>query len=303
MVFVLAHLSDPHLAPLPQPSVGELLSKRGLGYLNWLRARGRIHRRAVLDRLIDDMRRQSPNHIVITGDLTNIALPREIAAARAWLEELAPPDRLTLVPGNHDAYVEGALDAALLSWRDYVTGDPPAGDLPFPSIRRRGPLAIVGVSTAIPTRAFSAAGHVDGRQLVRLADDLVTLSREGLFRVVLIHHPLEVTRKQWNKRLENGGTVRTVLTTAGAELVLHGHMHVPSLTTIAGPKAPINVFAVPSASADPGRGKHPAGYALHRIEDLGPAGFSWAYERRGFTSDGSIGTLETGGATLPKSIA
>ena len=43
-MFVLAHLSDPHLAPLPRPRPLELLSKRGLGYLNWLRKRRLIHR-------------------------------------------------------------------------------------------------------------------------------------------------------------------------------------------------------------------------------------------------------------------
>ena len=37
--FTLAHLSDPHLAPLPQPRATELLGKRALGYVNWVRNR------------------------------------------------------------------------------------------------------------------------------------------------------------------------------------------------------------------------------------------------------------------------
>ena len=52
-MFVLAHLSDPHLAPLPMPRPRELLAKRGLGYLNWLRKRRSIHR-------ADCSRRSSP---------------------------------------------------------------------------------------------------------------------------------------------------------------------------------------------------------------------------------------------------
>ncbi|MBC7583853.1 MAG: metallophosphoesterase, partial [Tardiphaga sp.] len=41
--FTLAHLSDVHLPPLPQPAIGELLGKRMLGYINWKRNRHRIH--------------------------------------------------------------------------------------------------------------------------------------------------------------------------------------------------------------------------------------------------------------------
>ena len=45
--FTLAHLSDPHLAPLPKPRLRELMGKRALGYLNWVRNRKRVHSRAV----------------------------------------------------------------------------------------------------------------------------------------------------------------------------------------------------------------------------------------------------------------
>ena len=306
MVFVLAHFSDPHLGPVPRPAWGDLVSKRMLGYANWLRRRRLVHRHDILTRLVADAKAHCPDHIVITGDLTNLALPGEIIAARDWLASIAPPDRLTIVPGNHDAYVAGALDEAMSCWRDYAASDAAPSDeagAQFPFIRRRGPVALIGLSTAVPTRPFSAAGRVDGRQIVRLADDLVTLSREGLFRIVLMHHPMDVTRKHWHKRLENGGTVRTVLTTAGAELVLNGHMHVPDLITIAGPKAPIHVFSVPSASADPRRGTHGAGYALHRIEDKGADGFIWSYERRVINKDGAVVTVETGNTALPNARA
>ena len=37
--FKLAHLSDPHLPPLPKARLSELAGKRVLGYLNWTRNR------------------------------------------------------------------------------------------------------------------------------------------------------------------------------------------------------------------------------------------------------------------------
>lgn len=306
MAFVLAHLSDPHLGPLSRPVLRDLTSKRALGYLNWRHGRKDVHRGDILAAILNDLNQAAPDHIVITGDLTNLALENELLSASAWLDQLASPERLTIIPGNHDAYVPGALSRATAIWKPYMSADALGLNDPsevFPFVRRRGPVALIGLSTAIATRPFMASGRVDGRQLVRLADDLVNLSREGLFRIVLIHHPLEVTRKHWNKRLINAGTVRTLITTAGAELILHGHMHMPSHTTIAGPKALINVFGVPSASADPSHGKHPAGYALHRIEDLGAEGFRWDYERRGILPNGTVSTLGSESFTLPKAQA
>ena len=308
MAFVIAHLSDPHLGPLPRPQWADLATKRALGYLNWYRGRKRVHRPDVLAKILDDVRSAAPDHIVVTGDLTNLALASECANARAWLEQLGTPERVTIVPGNHDAYVPDALSHAMSLWGPYLAGDELAKAETnrrdaFPFIRRRGPVALIGVSTATATRPFMASGHVNGRQLIRLADDLVCLSREGLFRIVLMHHPLEVTRKHWAKRLINSGSVRTILTTAGAELVLHGHMHVPSLISIAGPKAPINVFAVPSASAAPDSKFSPAGYALHSIEPLGEEGFRWSYQRRTLNQDGHIESSEQVSLILPQARA
>src|SRR5262245_50154103 len=99
MPFVLAHLSDPHLAPLPRPRLAELAGKRAIGYLNWLRKRRAMHRTDVLARIVADLKAQAPDHIAVTGDLTNISLPNEFAPARTWLDGLGPSSGVTLVPG------------------------------------------------------------------------------------------------------------------------------------------------------------------------------------------------------------
>src|SRR5689334_1961772 len=104
--FKLAHLSDPHLPPLPKPRPVELAGKRALGYINWVRNRHKYQRRDVLDALVEDIRTQGPDHIAVTGDLVNLALEAEFAPALAWLQGVGPPDRVTAIPGNHDAYVQ-----------------------------------------------------------------------------------------------------------------------------------------------------------------------------------------------------
>jgi 3',5'-cyclic AMP phosphodiesterase CpdA len=134
-VFVLAHLSDPHLAPLPSPRIGELASKRALGYLNWLHKRRAIHRRDVLAAIVADLHAARPDHIAVTGDLVNIALPVEIANAARWLDGLGPPVQVSLVPGNHDAYVPGAAAQCTWAWAPYMAGDAAS---PSPRVRGEG---------------------------------------------------------------------------------------------------------------------------------------------------------------------
>ena len=146
--FTLAHLSDPHLAPLPAPRWRDLAGKRALGYLNWTRNRYKIHRREVLDALVKDIHGHQPDHIALTGDLVNIALEAEFPPVRAWLESVGPPDRVTVVPGNHDAYVRATQHRSAEIWGDYLRGDAARTTDPitFPFVRRRGPLALICVS-------------------------------------------------------------------------------------------------------------------------------------------------------------
>src|SRR5579859_1402586 len=139
--FLLAHLSDPHLGPLPSPRLGELMGKRAIGYFNWTRNRIGRHAPHVLDAIVADIKAQQPQHVAVTGDLVNIALPQEFAMARSWLHTVGPPHDVTLVPGNHDAYVPATRNMFLRAWADYLTADG-ASSVTFPFLRRRGPLAL-----------------------------------------------------------------------------------------------------------------------------------------------------------------
>ena len=108
--FTLAHLSDVHLSPIDGFALRHWNAKRVLGYLNWQRGRRRVHVRPALDKLIADVQSLRTDHIAITGDLINLGLPAEYDAALAWLQSVGPPERVTIVPGNHDVYtlLEGA---------------------------------------------------------------------------------------------------------------------------------------------------------------------------------------------------
>jgi 3',5'-cyclic AMP phosphodiesterase CpdA len=284
-MFTLAHLSDPHLAPLPKPRWSELLGKRVTGYFNWQRKRRFIHDPAVLARIIADMKAQGPDHIAVTGDIANIGLPAEFPRGRDWLEGLGPARDVTVVPGNHDIYVREAASLAARQWGAYMSDDDGVDGFPF--VRRRGPLALIGLSTGVPTAPLLATGWLGTKQLTEFAAVLNKLKNENLFRVVLIHHP-PVSKAARHKRLLDAPVFLRIIAAHGADLVIHGHDHVHMLNWLKGPNgARVPAIGVPAASTAPGTDKDAAGYNLYRIEG---SQRDWQCEiiSRGMTPGGEV---------------
>lgn len=286
-MFLLAHISDIHLASLPSPAPRELLSKRGLGYLNWLRKRRAIHRPDVLAAVVADLKAQQPDHIAVTGDLVNLSLSNEFAPARAWLEALGTPHDTTFVPGNHDAYVRSVADRASREWGDYMRGD---GGETFPFVRRRGKVALIGLSTSVPTLPLAATGRLGAAQLAKLGDVLAALKKAELFRVVLIHHPPTPGISRF-RHLHDAPELREVLRKHGAELLLHGHMHENSLIWISGRRESIPCIGVASASGSPDYKDDPAGYNLLAIDGEPGAWDCTVVSRAMSREDGTIGEI------------
>jgi 3',5'-cyclic AMP phosphodiesterase CpdA len=282
--FTLAHLSDPHLPPLPAMRLRDFAGKRALGYLNWTRNRHKFHQRSVLDALVSDMQAQRPDHVAITGDLVNLALESEFAPALKWLESVGTTDRVTVIPGNHDAYVRVTRHRFAQAFGNYLAGDDaPDGGVTFPLLRRRGPLALVSVSSAVPTPPLMATGRIGRSQFEALERMLSKLSAEQAFRVLLIHHPLRSDSRF--KRLTDSRQLLALLKRHGVELVLHGHDHIHSTTWFEGPTGQIPAIGVPSASAL-AHGRYPA--AAYNLFSIERDGASWRCEQtiRGFENGG-----------------
>jgi 3',5'-cyclic AMP phosphodiesterase CpdA len=295
--FTLAHLSDPHLPPLPALRLRDFAGKRALGYLNWTRNRHKYQRRDVLDALVSDLQAQKPDHIAITGDLVNLALEAEFAPARLWLESVGASDRVTVVPGNHDAYVQATRHRFTEAWGDYLHDDDALADgAIFPFLRRRGPLALIGVSSAVPTPPLMATGWLGRTQLDALERMLTQLSAEQRFRVLLIHHPLRSDSRA--KRLTDSDQLLALLKQHGVELILHGHDHVHSTMWFDGPDGPIPAVGVPSASAL-AHGRYPA--AAYNLFAIARDGEGWRCEQtvRGFKDNAGIAQLRQTRLEIP----
>jgi len=269
-VFTLAHVSDWHTTTPQGAPVRELATKRFWGWQSWHRSRRKRHRPEVLARILDDVRDQAPDHVVVTGDLTNVALAQEFDQAANLLRALGEPGWVTVVPGNHDAYVAVEPARGWDCWAPYLLSD--GVDQPraprfedYPTLRVRDGVAIIGLCSALPTPLFMASGQLGSVQLQRLERLLIELRERGLVRVVALHHPPTDRGVSRRRRLADWRDLQAVLAREGAELLVHGHRHRTWLGSVAGPAGPVPVAGVRSASDLGTREERRAQYHLYRI--------------------------------------
>jgi 3',5'-cyclic AMP phosphodiesterase CpdA len=273
-MFSLAHISDLHLGPLPKAEAwNDYLGKRAIGYLSWTLRRRKIHDPLVIAALAEDIAAHSVDHVALTGDLINIALPAEYRNAATWLKKFGSADWITLVPGNHDAYVGVGWEKGLGLWAEYMTGEMRMpGTRPshhnaalFPFVRHRRNVALIGTSTAIPQTMRRAGGSLGPDQLKALAHILTELRQKGFFRILLIHHPPLPGQADDRKALSDSAHLKEILEAEGVELVLHGHNHTHMRMDFKTKHGPAHVIGVSSASALAHRRKPPAAWHLYRI--------------------------------------
>lgn len=272
MSFTIAHLSDPHLGPMPALRLRDLTTKRALGYVNWKRGRERLNDMGMLKRLVADLLSQKPDHVAMTGDVVNIGLPAEFPPAAAWMHTLGSPADVSFTPGNHDAYAHGSMPylAALFApWTTCDSGVRPPGSFPF--LRVRDDVALIGLSSGVPTGPLMATGHVGMDQMHRFAKLLDETRERGLARIVMIHHPPLLSGATTMRNLTDAREFEAVVARHGAELILHGHNHKRSVAHLKSDAARtlngrIPVIGVPSASSTSKAMRQRAAYHLIRLE-------------------------------------
>jgi 3',5'-cyclic AMP phosphodiesterase CpdA len=266
------HLSDPHLSSLAQVEPRQLAFKRRLGYISWQRKRQHEHRIEVLNALRRDLGTEAAKLVLVTGDLTHIGLPEEFQQASQWLAQLASEREIALVPGNHDACVQDDWEQTFGLWRQYMCGDESTAtatadnrDL-YPSLRIRQDCAFIGLSSACPKPPLMASGSLGDAQLKRLRTILENTGKQGLCRVIFMHHCPVVGAEKWRKRLTDAAAFSSLVAEHGAELILHGHGHRAHQHQLPGKSGAVPVIAVPSASALGLHGADRAAYNRYSIE-------------------------------------
>lgn len=280
-MFRLVHISDVHLGPLPPVSIRQLASKRITGYLNWQIARRKHHHGDVTGEILNAIAAVDPSHVAITGDLINLGLETEIENASLWLQALGPPEFVSVVPGNHDAYVPGAFSRICNAWRAWMQGDHPhMSGVPFPYLRVREDVALIGISSARASAPFMATGYFRKLQAKAVEQLLAEAKRKNLFRIIMIHHSPIARTAGFRRRLVGASLFRWILKRHGAELVLHGHTHLPTLDWLEGAGGAVPVVGVAAAGQAPGGPKPAAQFNLFEI-DGGPGRWRTVLTRHG----------------------
>ncbi|MGD0837502.1 MAG: metallophosphoesterase [Polyangia bacterium] len=248
----LAQVSDPHFQGLHHLTLRDCVGKRLLGAFNLLVRRRHKHSMALLRALAADLSQRSFDHLVLTGDLCNIAVRSEWSAALRWIEDLPlSADGVTVIPGNHDAYVADVVRQGVFEqmFAAYQTAELRVGGHHYPFVRLRGELALLCASSAVPTGDLGAWGRLGEAQLGRLEALLTAPEVVSRRRILLIHHPPLVNRPGEDRNLRDREQLQALLARTGADLVLHGHDHRDFFKQLAGPRgSSIPVVGVGSAS-------------------------------------------------------
>jgi len=254
----LAHLTDPHFRSLAGVRLVDFTGKRAVGILNVAVNRRRVHKMELLEAMADDLVLQRPDHVVVSGDLSNVSLEAEWREGLRWLERLGrSAEDVTVIPGNHDAYVPDVVKSGVFErlFGAYQSVRPERGERAgrtrngYPFLRLRGPVAIVAVNSCVATGDLGAWGDIGAEQLAALRAMLDLPEARARRRVVVLHHPPVQLKGGEERNLRDRHVLAEVLREVGADLVIHGHDHRDELARLPGPAdRPIPVVGAGSAS-------------------------------------------------------
>jgi 3',5'-cyclic AMP phosphodiesterase CpdA len=277
----IAHVSDLHLVALEGAVPRRLLNKRLSGYLNLVFNRRHVLKEEISRKILSHLAECRPDHVIVTGDVSNLALEREFALARTIVDDVLKmdPASVTIVPGNHDLYTRGSARAARFAeaFAPYLVSDMPdrvsshPGG-PFPVVKLRGPVAIIGLSTAVPRPPLVSSGWLGPAQLAafdRILDSPEVRSRTP---VIALHHPLFNPASRIKARLEgidDSAALLARLSRLGRGLVAHGHLHRRIWRTLRTETGHWDVVGATSASLAHPNPERAAGYNVYDIDDSG----------------------------------
>jgi 3',5'-cyclic AMP phosphodiesterase CpdA len=276
----IAHISDLHLLALDGVPRRRFLNKRLTGWVNLRLKRERAHRAHYVAAIARELAGRDIDHVIVTGDLTNLALEGEYELARGTLREMRlDPSCVTVVPGNHDLYTRGARDSRRF---ERYMGEWLESDLPqytvdtagarFPVVKLRGDIAIVALSSAVPRMPLVAAGEIGKNQLRALEQILEHPEVVKRALVIALHHPVvqDVSRfKNHIEGLRDAADLLRVLRSVTRGLIVHGHLHRRVQRPIGSPTGRLVQVGTTSASLHHDSRDRMAGFNVYELDRAG----------------------------------
>lgn len=189
----LLHISDLHFGEPFLPEIGEVLQRK--------------------------VEKLSPDLLVVSGDLTQRAKPKEFRAARAYLN-LMPPIPRVIVPGNHDVPLYRVFERLFQPYKLYHRYISEQRD----TVLQQNNAVIVGLDSTNPYRAITN-GRIYRRQLAFCAKAFTAAPAEAVRIVVAHHHFLPAPDYEGGEVMPKAKRALDFFTRLKVDLILAGHLH------------------------------------------------------------------------------
>jgi Icc protein len=222
----IVHLSDAHVLD-PRPSRTRSGWSMQVRFLSIGRPLDAIERRNKLTRSLAAARGVGADHVILSGDLTEIGAPGEYETLAEILHDSGiPAERMTLVPGNHDMY------SSATGWRWALGG--PLAAFARASATDPGKPVDIGAAVLLPLDATfhqpvtRSAGCISREALEAVEARASDPAFAGRPIVAVQHHPPFVRKTpawDWIDGLVGARRLMSLLERFRDLFVLHGHLH------------------------------------------------------------------------------
>ena len=245
----IAHLSDVHILERRSPRGGAYsLSTRMVSFQRPLDGDARAVK---LRDALQSARRAHADRVIISGDLTEMGTEAQYERfAEILHDSKIAPEKITLVPGNHDAYTSPD------GWRKAMEG--PCRAFAGSSAREPGhvvdggSVAILPVDVSCHQSIARSGGELTESAMHALARRVEdgALARKAM--VLVMHHPpFGNAKNPWHfiDGLRGYARVLQLLAKSPRLQLLHGHLH-RIMDRIAAGHAKSRVFGAPATVDD-----------------------------------------------------
>ena len=221
----IAHLSDAHILE-PRPAGGRSSYELGVRFVSLGRPLDAAEREEKLLRAFAAAERAGADHFVVSGDLTETGTDAQFEAfARVLESTMLEASRVTLVPGNHDAYTAAdawsrALAGPLVPW--VATSARAPGQ-----VVERGNVCILPIDVSCHQPVTRSAGELTREGAEALERRLSDPALADKAVVIVQHHPpyKRPSAWQWVDGLRGWDVLMTLLERFPNVHLLHGHLH------------------------------------------------------------------------------
>lgn len=234
MKFKLAHVSDIHFFH-PHKSPMQFLDGRFYGNFNYLLARRRRFDQTQIFEIVERLKKEEVEAILITGDLTCTATDKEFSKAASLIKHLKREGfSVYLFPGNHDVYTKKTFEKQtfythLENLIDFV------GDYSFNLVNHRV------ASYKLPHNVnlvlldltkYNTFIYANGHFTSEIEEHLKSLLKEidPKSSIILASHFPYDNFKVPKAHLINGNRLEALIKSdPRIKLYLHGHRHTPRI--------------------------------------------------------------------------